>query len=166
MESFEIHITGSPNIIDVAKKMNVKTIAVDLLNPNHEVIRTEFMTSFIEKKKSYEECKKFVDQLVLNLQKEVEILRVKIESPYYPHYKDQSLYMESHFENENDKFPISRNVRKTLLLATDREYNKEQYDAFIKKYDGKDIELCLFDSFIDEDKDWFDAFKEMEEDYI
>ncbi len=163
MELFEIHITGSPNIIDAAEKMNIKTIVVDLLDPNHKKMRTEYMTSFIEKKESYEECKKFVDELVLSLQKDVEISRIKIESPYYPHYKNQSLYMESHFENENDKFPISRNARKTLILATDREYDKEQYDTFIEKYNGKDVELCLSDSFIDEDKDWFDAFKERED---
>lgn len=165
MEVFEVHITGNDRIHDVAKRHNLKTITIDLLKPDRSYLRTEHMTSLIFKygdNHSYQECYRNVVSLVHNfLSADVPIYRTKIECPFYEHYADQSLYMESHFEAENNNFPMSRNQRKETILATDRTYNQFEYNTFRRRHstEGKELELCLFDNFSDEDKDWFDLYQ-------
>ena len=157
METFEIHITGSKGINEQLDRLGIKNIIIDLLKPNYRVLRTEFMSSFISKHTNFEECKKYVDSILANLS--CEIIRVKIESPYYEHYKDQSLYLESHFRPFNLEYPISRNIKSFKDLATDRTYEKSQYEAFKKKWKRADVEMCLYDTFVEEDKDWFDLYQ-------
>lgn len=159
METFEIHITADHAILEVGTKLGVKTISIDLLQPGGGYHRTEYMTSAVRKFDSYATCKKWVDWLVERLKEQnVHPYRVKIESPYYPHYKDQSCYIESHFAAEDDKYPVSRNCKKTERLATDRVYDKRKYDDFRKKYEGVDVELCLYDTNPLEDFDWFKLY--------
>jgi hypothetical protein len=159
MEVFEVHITGDYRIIDVANKINVKNISVDLLKPDGSVLRTEHMTSYVLKCRSFEECKLLVEKTVEHfVEEKVRVLRVKIESPDYVHYRDRSLYMESHFSAENEKYPLSRNRKKTHRLATDREYDRSNYDSFRDRWNGEDVELCLHDTWLEEDKDWFDLY--------
>lgn len=156
MEIFEIHITGSHEINQELDSLGIKNIIVDLLTPEQKLMRTEYMSSFVIKRTSYNDCKTYVDDLVGNLKSNV--IRVKIESPYYEHYKDKSLYLESHFKPFNNRFPISMNQRSKKLLATARTYKKDQYNDFKERWKNEDVEMCLFDSFIAEDKDWFDLY--------
>jgi hypothetical protein len=156
MEVFEIHITGSHGINQELDSLGIKNIIVDLLTPEHKFMRTEYMSSFTIQKATYKETKAYVDELVNQLKSK--IIRVKIESPYYEHYKDNSLYLESHFKPFNSSFPISMNQRSKSLMATARMYEKDQYEDFKKLWSNEDVEMCLFDSFIEEDKDWFDLY--------
>lgn len=158
MEIFEIHITGTESIIDLAKNVPIKTIIIDLLKPDKSYHRTEYMTSQVYKAENYQACKEYVDSIVPQLG---EVNRVKIECPYYEHYVNQSVYIESHFKASNSKYPISKNQNKDSFLATDREYNIENYGFFRRLYKGVVVELCLYDSNIQEDKDWFDLYKEL-----
>lgn len=159
MEVFEVHVTGDNLVHAVGQELGVKTIAVELLRPDKSLLRTEHMTSQIVKRESYADCRRYVENLVTSMiDKGVAILRVKIESPYYDHYKGQSLYMESHFESSEMFFPTSRNARKQKLLATDREYEKERYPKFMEVYKDLELELCLYDSFVSEDLDWFQLY--------
>lgn len=157
---FEIHVTGDESIHEIAKLRSHKTIVIDLLRPDGSVMRTEHMTSIAAKFLTVIGCHLFVSDLVCYLEANgVNIFRVKIESPYYEEYKPIGLYMESHFEAEDFVFPTSKNKNKTTLLATDRQYKQDQYDAFRKQYKGKEVELCLYDTNIVEDADWFDLYK-------
>lgn len=159
MEVFEIHITGDESILKAAHP--IKTIAVDLVRPDLSVLRTEYMTSHVSRHSSYDMCRAYVDDIVAAMkEKGVQIVRVKIECPYYEHYRDQSLYMESHFlaTGYDGGYPMSRNKRKADFLATDREYDKAQYDEFREWWKNEDVELCLYDTFVEEDKDWFDLY--------
>jgi len=158
METFEIHITGDESILNNAERLGLRTIVVELLTPDVTVLRNEFMTSHVAKFVNYEACKIWVDDIVLQLKDAgTNIIRVKIESPYYEHYVEQSCYIESHFKTENpDKYPISRNVRKSYYLGTDRVYNQDCYSEFRKKWD--EVELCLYDSDYLEDADWLDLW--------
>jgi hypothetical protein len=160
MEVFEIHITGDKFILDAAKP--IKTISVDLLKPDGSLLRTEYMTSHVSRHTSYDMCKAYVDDIVDAMKaKGVQIVRVKIECPYYEHYKDQSLYIESHFDGRGSSgYPLSRNQRKLEIMATDREYDKEDYESFRIVWLDETVELCLYDTFVEEDKDWFDLYKE------
>ena len=165
MEVFEIHITGDESIHSVAGKYNHKTIAIDLLRPNLTCLRVEHMTSLIFKyqnENAYEECKKTVDEIVGLYKKDgVQISRVKIECPYidHCHYKDQSMYIESHFKTEDNHYPVSRNQKKTTLLATDREYDLDKYQEFVELHHGRELELCLHDTNPTEDiEDWMWLF--------
>src|SRR5689334_14136900 len=99
IETFEIHITGDKSILQAAKPL--KTIEVQLLRPDKSILRTEYMTSHMQHMASgYKGCKQYVDDIVGYLKEiGVNIVRVKIESPYYEHYVAQSLYIESHFES-------------------------------------------------------------------
>jgi hypothetical protein len=44
-------------------------------------------------------------------------------------------------------------------MVTDREYDKQNYFEFRQKWGHEDIELCLYDTFITEDKDWFSLYE-------
>jgi hypothetical protein len=162
MEIFEIHITGDSKINEVATRLGVKNIVIDLVKPDFSYHRTEHMTSDVKKFDDYQTCKQYVDNLVHKLVEEgVNVVRVKIESPYYPHYKTMSCYMESHFNSKDNKHPLSRNQNKTSYLATDRTYNKAEYETFREKYKEVDVELCLYDSDLLEDADWFALYPRM-----
>jgi len=158
MEVFEVHITGDKDILNVDLK--IKTISVELLSPYKEVIRTEYMTSIVMKCVNVEEAKNRVGNLVLSLHASgITIVRVKIECPFYKHYVDQSLYMESHFVSDEFKLPTSRNVKKSTFLATDRTYNKSDYEEFAEKYKEAEVELCVYDTDVEEDKDWMKIYQ-------
>lgn len=166
-EVFEVHITGDESIIAACEKLGCRTITIDLLKPDKSVLRTEYMTSLIvhmapgsvAAMRGYEGCRSFVSKICGELEKlDVKIFRVKIESPYYKHYEDQSLYMESHYVTEDNKHPISRSRHKTTCLATERTYDKLDYQAFRQRHKGREVELCLMDTFVTEDKDWFDLY--------
>ncbi len=161
---FEIHITGDESIIKACEKLGLRTIVIDLLKPDKSVLRTEYMTSLIihmAPGKGYEGCRAFVSKICGELEKlDVKILRVKIESPYYKEYEDQSLYMESHYVTEDAKHPISRSRHKDTFLATERTYDKSEYQMFRQRHKGREVELCLMDTFVTEDKDWFDLYHE------
>lgn len=159
MEIFEIHITGSENIHDVARRAVHKTIEVELLRPDRTVMAVEHMTSIIYKTPAFLSCKQWVENLVqVLIEQGITISRTKIESPYYEHYVEQSLYMESHFLAENNEYPLSRNRKKTTYLATDRTYDKSLYNDFKEKYKDKELELCLFDSNMYGDIEWLNMY--------
>jgi hypothetical protein len=161
MKAFEIHITGARGINDEFDNLGIKNIVVDLLRPDKTILRTEYMCSMRKHFDSYESCKVFVDTLVEKLNSKV--VRVKIESMFYPEYVDKSIYIESHWKtNEISKYPMSRNAKSNKILFTDRTYVKENYQLFITTYKNvKDveIELCLYDDYIREDFDWFKLYE-------
>lgn len=160
LELFEIHITGDKSIVDTCKDLNLKTIEVDLLYPNKSVLRREYMTSIVQKFKDYESCRFYVDSTVITLMNAgVHVVRTKIECPFYKHYVEQSLYIESHFESKNNLYPISKNAKKDSYLATDRRYNKACYSDFCNLYQNCVVELCLYDPYIEEDADWFELYR-------
>lgn len=165
METFEIHITGDESIMQRGLQLGLKTIAVELLRPDRTVLRTEYMTSHVQKFENYEACKAEVDKWVGQLKDMgTDIIRVKIESPYYAHYVLESLYMESHFKTEDNKYPLSRNVKKDYCLGTARVYNNDYYSEFMTKWD--EIELCLYDSDYLEDADWLDLWENTPEQVV
>lgn len=160
---FEIHITGSINIREVCKTLGVKTISVELLKPNGGTLYIEDMTSFIFKGSEidmYERVLLLVGDLSRN---NVSISRIKVETPYVgcEHLVPKSKYMETHFQcGERSRFtlPTSRNTKKTTFLATDRTYDQSNYFEFYKKYKNNELELCIFDSNIEQDREWFELY--------
>lgn len=159
MEIFEIHITGTRNIHEIAARYNGhKTIAVELFRKDGSFLRAEHMTSFIMKfdgENNYETCKSQVLSIAEQYRTDgASIWRVKIESPLYKRYEKQSLYMESHFPATDFEHPLSRNQKKLKFLATDRTYDQNEYSIFAETYKDKELELCLYDDNIHEDKDW------------
>jgi hypothetical protein len=163
MEVFEIHITGKDDkILKFLEERNLKGISVGLLEPNGEMMRTEHMSSIQMKFQNYWKCYDWVDSMKwLMRDKEIDILRIKIECPaFYEHYIDESLYVESHWRLEKieGSDPISINLKSNKLLATRRTYNQDEYPIFIKEEKGKEVELCLYDSFVEEDFDWFTLY--------
>ena len=45
-------------------------------------------------------------------------------------------------------------------MATYREYSQFNYNSFKEKWQNEDIELCVYDSFVKEDEDWFNLYKQ------
>lgn len=159
MKTFEIHITGSPNINDILNDLGIKNIIVDLLTPEGEYLRSEHMSSFVEKHEDFNQCQNRVTSLVNELKSNgVEIYRVKIESPYYPEYVEMSKYIESHFVKKDNQYALSANRKSGKVIGTDRTYDKTQYDKFKDLWKDEDVELCLFDDNIEQDKDWLELF--------
>lgn len=158
--SYEIHVTGDESIIENANKLGWKTIEIDLLKPDGSVLRREYMTSEIRKYKSLTNA--FDDLILLTSNLHImgtTVIRSKIEAPPYPYLSPLAFYLESHFETNSNEYPISRNSKKTKILATDREYNPDNFNAFIEKYKGRELEICLYDSDVNEDKDWFNLWE-------
>jgi len=164
MELFEVHITGDESIIEAAKSLNIRTIVIDLVKPDRSFFRTEHMTSHVCRFDSYDECKEWVDDVVAKLMTAgVNIVRVKIECPYYPSYIDKSIYFEVHYDAVGNAYPMSKNQGKDSFLCTAREYDKDKYDDLSWRHSGVSrdctMELCLYDTNIEEDKDWFDLYE-------
>lgn len=157
---FEIHITGEKSINEEFNKLGFKNITVELLTPENTLFRTEYMSSFIIKEQTFGNCVNYVESLLNKLKSK--IFRVKFESPYYEELIPFSIYMESHFLPTDNKwnysYPVSRNKKSQKLMATAREYNKDKYQLFLNKWKGEEVELCLLDSFKEEDKDWFELY--------
>lgn len=158
MRVFEIHITGEEGINQEFADMGLKNIVVELLHPNRQLLRKEYMSSFVIKSTSIHECTSYVNKILKNLKSKV--IRTKIECPVYEDYIEDSLYIESHFipDPADEGYPLSRNQRSGKIMGTDREYNKENYQQFIRKWGNEDKELCMYDSFVEEDKDWFELY--------
>lgn len=170
---FEIHITGESGIHFACKNIGIKTIIIDLLQPAnvrfgsdmfyHNRVNREHMTSFTfsgEKEDVFKETLRVVGEI--SKYDNARISRIKIESMFFSTLINESLYMETHFNSDEFKLPTSLNVTKGDMtkkyLATDRTYNKSRYFEFMDKYSNNDIELCIFDSFVDGDKAWFDFY--------
>jgi hypothetical protein len=153
MEIFEVHIAGDERI----HNLGLKTITVELLKPDFTLLRIEHMTSQVIKCSGYQECLAKTLELAATLPG---VVRTKIECPTYEHYVEQSLYMESHFETKTNTYPISRNQKKTELMGTERVYDHALYLPFRQKWLGQVVELCLYDTNTDEDKDWFSLWKQ------
>lgn len=165
MENFEIHITGDYKILAELEKLNIKSITVGLLKPNGDIIREEYMSSTIQQFTNVDDCIQWVNGLTAILQsKGVHIIRKKIEcQPSYYHYINRTIYMEAHWKidkiKENTIFPISENMRSGKLMATYRIYDKDNFNQMKKLDVETEIELCLMDTYVSEDFDWFDLYQ-------
>ncbi len=162
MDPFEIHITSKgPEIHGLCELLGLKTIEIDLLRPDGSVLRTEHMTSEVFKCEDFGAACSTMTFWCYTLEKlGVEIIRTKIETPPFDKYLDRAIYMESHFKDDSYKYPTSRSKHSNKLLATDRNYDLRQYGEFIKKHVTHETELCLHDSWVDEDLDWFELWPE------
>ncbi len=155
---FEIHITGEESILKEFNDLGIKNITIELLTPDRQVLRTEYMCSLVKHFDSYEQCKDFVDDLEVSLKSR--IIRVKIECPYYPEYVERSVYIESHFSKHLGKHALSRNKMSGKIIGTSRMYEKEQYNWFRMLFkEDAEVELCLYDDYIREDFDWFKLYE-------
>lgn len=162
---FEIHITCEDPLFVEDVTISLRKIAVDLLRPDLTKLRTEYMTSHREEFDSFVKCKDAVDSYVERIKNDYEVIRVKIECPFHKELINQSLYIESHFDInqtirlDENVFPLSRSRHKTEIMGTSRQYNKPYFHYFYDRWKPFGIvELCLFDSFVYEDLDWFDLY--------
>lgn len=160
MKTFEIHITAEKTILSLR---NLKTISLELFNPNGSAFKQEHMTSMIKK---YESAY-FAIEDTLKLSNTlkslgIDVYRTKIECPPYPEYLDKAIYVESHFEVDDVKiYPTSRNLNKLTLLGTKREYDKNKFENFLKitELQKREAEICIYDDNINEDQEWFSYYK-------
>ncbi len=151
-ELFEIHITGDESIKKLGKALGHKVIEIGAMNTKKQILYTEIMTSIQQRFENFEECLEFTRRLTSFYRG----IRSKIECPAtYEHYLPKTIYTECHFKTVEVNLPISKNVDKDYLVATDRVYKQEKFAQFIKKYKGMDVELCLYDTLISKDYDWF-----------
>lgn len=171
MEKFEIHITGTPNIISILEEIDVKSLHALLKDPNGKTLGHEYMSSFIKEFNNYEECYRWVLGFSKYLEsRDVVIYRTKIECPYfYSHYRGQSIYIEAHFPFKDNKYPFVENKKSGKLVSTERVYLDSEYDQFIKKWDnysGAEIEFCLFDDNVRLDNYWIKTFETVKDEFL
>lgn len=160
-EIFEIHITGDDDIHRLARYYGIKTIEVELLKPNGRVLRTEHMTSYVAEYNNLWDCAHSIAELKKWLGN---VKRIKVECPAtlaYQKYEEDSLYLEAHFNMMGIVaiYPASRNKKKTEIIGTDRVFGRKNYPAFKEKWKDQQLELCLYDTFIKEDQDWFSTWE-------
>jgi hypothetical protein len=159
MTIFEIHITGEPSIIQEFENMEIKTLEVDLLNPEKKVVGKEYMCSHIIKRQNYQECKQYVANLVNQLQSK--IFRIKIECPYSDEYFLDAVYAEVHWPTQDNVYPFVWNVKSKKYISTCREYEVHKFLELKRKFEnvkGVEFELCLLDTNVDFDKHWVSHF--------
>ena len=158
---FEIHITGKTD--DIHKLSFVNTISIELLRPDLSVMRVEHMTNH-EVKMSYPDAFVYCYGLQAILRDAgCKLIRTKIETAPFSEMFDRALYAECHFKASSDelkKYPLSRNLKTGKLLGTAKEYKRESFEEFIKKWEGvtEEIELCIFDSNKESDNDWMELY--------
>lgn len=155
---FEIHITGEESILSELTELGLKNISVELLRPNKDIIRIEHMSSFTINL-DYKDIHDYVKSLISILKSH--IFRIKVECPPIKDLFPLSLYIESHFEPLEGitKYPLSRNLSSRNLMATDREYSKKEYENFLEYWKNEVCELCILDTFKEEDFDWFQLYE-------
>lgn len=165
MKTFEIHITVDLDDASLFKNIchlaDIKCIEIESLNIYGQNIDTQHMTSIIKKFIDKKEAIEFAKSLSYKFGKcNISVHRTKVESPIYNEYLNDALYVETHFESDQFVFPTSRNVNKNTLLATHREYDKSMYNYFIDIHRKKDheLELCLYDTNINLDTEWFNCY--------
>lgn len=164
---FEIHITTKTDLIHTTSP--VKTIAIDLLKPNLEILRTEHMTNHSVKMSLLDIHYYAIGlEYYLFLMKN-EIQRGKLETAPFADLFYKSLYIEAHFKPTDEEikqgiYPLSRNRNNNKMLAIARELDKSKFGDFIKQWEKRtdEIELCLFDSKSEQDNDWLNLYKEIQ----
>lgn len=163
MKLFEIHITGKDkSILKEFEKLGLKTLYIMLLDNKLQNVGFEHMCCIQKKFKTYEECKQYVDNLLLKLKSE--IVRVKIESAYYKEYVDKAIYAETHYiPNEPGIYPTVRNIKSKKYVSTMRTYDKSHFETLRTKskkhLNNAEFELCLYDSNLNFDDYWLSFYK-------
>lgn len=166
MKLFEIHITGKDDsILKEFESLGLKTLSINLLDSNHNIVGNEYMCCVQKKFKTYEECQEYVGSLLLKLKSK--IVRVKIESAYYKEYIDKAIYAETHFIPKLKtkiavcKYPTVYNIKSKKYVSTIRTYKKEFFNKLKNSPVSKkgEFELCLFDSNPSFDDYWLSFYK-------
>lgn len=180
---FEVHITGGESILKGCASLGIKAISVDLLRPDRSVIRAEHMTSHVIKIDtsaigapawaSLEEAElaiNFADSLAARLATYSAVVRTKVECPVSENLLHIAKYVECHFSESLELYglcfadypiPLARNQRKQYAVATAREYDRTKFSQFIndcKQLPKAEVELCVYDTFVEEDADWFKEY--------
>ena len=174
---FEIHITGDDSIKLACQELGFKTISIDLLRPDLSVIRVEHMVSHVigidlgsgSGQWALDTKAKLAIDFVMLLSEKLEamgvnVVRTKVECPGYANLQHMAKYAECHFEFTGAELsaPLARNQSKTKILATSRENNVAYIGRFLDYYrlaiPGCETELCLYDTNVLEDSDWFDHY--------
>lgn len=165
MKTFEIHITVNDNVAQFHNVcefiLGIKTIQIESLDRFSNPVDVQHMTSIIKNFTDKQTAIDFATDLSKLLNKlDFNVIRTKVESPIYDEYLYDALYVESHFESNQFIFPTSRNVKKSTLLATHREYDINAYQYFIDFHSKRnhELELCLYDSNINLDTEWFNCY--------
>lgn len=161
---FEIHITTKTDLIHITSPVN--TIAIDLLKPNLEILRTEHMTNHSVKMSMFDICYYVVGLEYCITNQKNKVQRVKLETAPFTDLFYKSLYIEAHFKPTDEEikqgiYPLSRNCNNNKILAIARELDKSKFGDFIKQWEKRteEIELCLFDSKAEQDDDWLNLYK-------
>lgn len=169
-ENFEIHITGSPNIIKYFKDYNIPYLEIDMLDKDLKSIQKDYMCAIKYKAKNFEIAEGYARMIahcaVNHFDNNIEIYRIKIETEPLEKYFDKALYIERHWEIDMEiwkfqadcmVYPLSYIENKYKLVLTERNYNKNEFKEFTDIY--AKTELCLLDTNINHDKQWFDSWK-------
>ena len=82
------------------------------------------------------------------------ILELNIKFPHIVYA--QAVIESGHFKS--NIFKTNSNLF-GMKEATARTYEKTHYEAFKKEWENEDVEMCLVDTFVNEDKDWFDLYQ-------
>jgi hypothetical protein len=155
---FEVHITGEPSIIEEFDKLGIKSIKVELISPENKVMQVEHMSSFVVNYDNIIDFSFYLQDLIYTIKSK--IIRIKVEIPgFHREFDQQALYIESHFNPINSIYPISQNLNSGKLLGTAREVNKDKFNLFRSIWRDKEIELCIYDTNINFDLEWFKSYK-------
>jgi hypothetical protein len=153
---FKVHITGDEKLMEEFIELGIKVIKIDLLKPDSSVLRTEYMSSQIVRCRE-DQIFIFIDALKQKI-KNGKIIREKIECPPIDKLLNKALYIETHFSSDDFKYPVIQNLQSKRFISTKREYKKNNFKKFIDENKYKNIECCIHDTFIEEDKDWFSLY--------
>lgn len=160
---YEIHITGSENILQACNELKLKSITIDSLCPLGKNIKREYMTSIRRYYENNKDALKYIHTLVSYfISFGVSIYRCKLETVLDNRLNPEDLiYIESHWKDISFKYPTSKQPCKSEYIATDRLYDLDcdKINAFVKSHKGHEIEACIYDTNIHLDDKWVSLYK-------
>ena len=152
---YEFHITAYESSIRELKRYDIPIIGIEALSPSGYAVQWDWMTSYSDFFPSQESAINYI-RVLLKKVKFTPIYRVKVETPY-----DNSLnmeefkYIETHLNSLDNNLPKSRNIITNEIISTDRTYNFKEFESFAERYNTSKVELCVMDTNIYHDHNWF-----------
>jgi hypothetical protein len=152
---YEFHITAYESSIQELSKNDIPIIGIEALAPSGYAVQLDWMTSYTDFFYSQESAINYIGVLLKKINF-TPIYRVKVETPY-----DNSLimeefkYIETHLNSLDNNLPKSRNIITNKIISTDRTYNFKEFHSFAERYNTSKVELCVMDTNIYHDHNWF-----------
>lgn len=152
---YEFHITAYESSIRELSKYDIPFIGIEALAMSGIAVQWDWMTSYSNFFPSKESAINYIGVLLEKI-KNTPIYRVKVETPYESDLNfEEFRYIETHLNSVDNNLPKSKNIITNEIISTDRTYNFKEFKSFAERYRTSKVELCVMDTNVYHDHNWF-----------